>query len=88
MLRGGDETDLQAARRYFGPFLFESDVLKGPDSIDAFWFWGERETSSRLIAIIVGQWLIMSTAMLFGRSESQGASINEKGQDPKIASDK
>ncbi len=77
MLRGGDETDLQAARRYFGPFLFDSDFLKGPDSIEAFRVWGEMETSSRLIAIIVGQCLILSTALLFGRSESQGASINE-----------
>jgi len=54
MLRGVDETDLQAARRYFGPILFHKTWLYCKCNPEAFGLWGKLETDYRLIAISVG----------------------------------
>jgi hypothetical protein len=65
MLRGGDETDEQVARRLFGPVLLQSWLLQGPNDPNAFRIWGEDETSQRLILIIVLQWIAASAALLW-----------------------
>ena len=67
MLRGMDETDEQVARRYFGPVLFQTGLLRGPPDAEAFRVWGDIETAYRLIAIVIGQFVLSSTAILMNR---------------------
>lgn len=60
-----DETDEQIARRYFGPILLQKTCLiGGPHNAQACRIWGEFETTYRLVAIIVAEFILAATLIL------------------------
>ena len=63
MLRGTEETDLQVARRYFGPILLHTGWLSDKDNGEAFSLWGQRETNYRLIAVCLGNLCVAIVAI-------------------------
>jgi len=64
MLSGVDETDEQVARRVFGPIIFQTSLLHGSHNGAAFRQWGMIETVCRLIAIIIGQFVVSTVAII------------------------
>ena len=71
MLSSPDATTEQIARHHFGPIILQTQMFGWKHNPEALRIWGQMETVYRLIAIIIGQFVVAVTAIILIKMNRQ-----------------
>jgi hypothetical protein len=78
-LTGTEETQLQIARRYFGPILLHKTWLDWKNNHEAVALWGRLETDYRLMAVAIANLCVAIVAIWMIKRKDANYAVHASG---------